>query len=507
MFVLERIKAYAKTDRIALINREQSVSFAELEARSEVFAAYLLQRFGDDRTPVVIYGHKESDFLTCIFGALKSGRSYVPVDLTVPPDRAAEIVADIAPKIIVDFSGRLEADAVVLNGETLQALLQTPPKAEIPKEIWVCGDTPAYILFTSGSTGKPKGVPITVSNLTNFYQGLLPYTDEQEGGVILHQISYSFDVSGCSVYVGLSRGMTLFTVDGEMVADMRTLFAYLQKSCVTMWVSTPSFAELCVQSKAFSSERMPALRRFLFCGEVLTHKLCDQLAERFPQAQVLNTYGPTEATVLVTAVWVTEEMRRNPRPIPIGYPLDEVALRIVDGDGLEVEQDETPGELYILSNSVGPGYHRRPDLTKARFFEDKTTGKRGYRTGDICYRKDGLYYYQGRADNQLKLGGFRIELEDIENNLMRIENIARASVVAVWEEERVQYLAAFLLLEKEDGLSPLKRAIQIKKQAAAVLPAYMIPRKLIVTDAFPLNTNGKIDKKALANNLRDAEKK
>lgn len=199
-----------------------------------------------------------------------------------------------------------------------------------------------------------------------------------------------------------------------------------------MWVSTPSFAEVCVQSGRFTRELMPALDRFLFCGEVLTHRLCDQLADRFPAARVLNTCGLTEATVLVTAVRVTREMRRSERPIPIGFPLEGVTLRIVDGDGRAVERDEESGELLILGSSVGSGYYRRPDLTEARFFADEATGKRGYRTGDICYRKDGLYYYQGRADNQLKLHGHRIELEDIENSLARVENIARAAATPQW---------------------------------------------------------------------------
>ena len=505
MFVLERIKEYAKTDRTALQSRGESLSFKELDARSEAFAAWLLERFGDDRSPVVIYGHKETDFLPCIFGALKAGRGYVPVDTATPSGRVTEIVADIEPNVIVDFSRTISAsDAVVLDGEALNSILRTSPKQEISRNIWVCGDATAYILFTSGSTGKPKGVSITAANLHNFYCGLLPFMGE-EAGVILNQVSYSFDVSGCSIYAGLSRGMTLFTIDKQMVEDMGALFDYLRGSDLAIWVSTPSFAEICVQSKAFSSKHLPSLHKFLFCGEVLTHKLCDQLAERFPHARVLNTYGPTEATVLVTAVEVTEELRLAPRPIPIGYPLEEVELRLVNDQGRVVDKDGERGELLILSNSVGPGYYRRPNLTAECFFHDEQTGKRGYRTGDICYCGDGLYYYQGRADNQLKLGGYRIELEDIENNLTRIENISRAAVVPVWEEERVQYLTAFLLLENEDGLSSLKRTIAVKKQAAAFLPAYMIPRKIIAVDAFPLNMNGKVDKKELADRLRKAE--
>lgn len=498
MFTLERINEYAGTGRIALMNREKSLTFAELDARSDAFAAWLLEQFGDDRTPVVIYGEKELDFLPCIFGALKSGRAYVPVDRSAPPERARQIISDVQPKVVVDFT---EQAANALGSEHLTKILgkAVPP---VSSEHWVSGEDIAYILFTSGSTGKPKGVPITAANLDAFCRGVLPFYPEG-GGIILHQISYSFDVSGCAIYAGLMRGMTLFAVDHQMVENMDILFAWLKTSGLTMWVSTPSFAELCVQSQAFNEKLLPELRQFLFCGEVLTHTLCDALAERFPKACVLNTYGPTEATVLVTAVEVTEAMRRDERPIPIGAPIKDAVLRLADADGQELAGDGQTGELLILGPSVGPGYFGRPDFTEKSFFTDPSTGLRGYRTGDLCYREDGLYYYCGRADNQLKMNGFRVELEDIEQNLSQLPNIARAAVVPVWQGGKVQYLVAFLLLRETDGLAPLKRTILIKRQAAEKLPAYMIPRKIFVVKAFPLNVNGKIDKKALAKRLEE----
>ena len=244
-----------------------------------------------------------------------------------------------------------------------------------------------------------------------------------------------------------------------------------------------------MRSKSFCSELTPNIESFLFCGEVLPGKLCAQLNERFPNAKVLNTYGPTEATVLVTAVWIEPEMHDDPRGVPIGRPVEGTTLRLDNG------------ELLILGEQVGHGYFERPDLTAQRFFTDPDTGLRGYRTGDLCTEENGLYYYRGRKDNQLKLHGHRIEIEDIESNLMRIENVAQAAVLPVYEDGRVQYLAAFLLLEHDDGLTSLKRTVEIKKRAAEFLPAYMIPRKLVVLDAFPLNTNGKVDKKELAKGL------
>lgn len=503
MLTLKKLKEYAKTNKIALINREEQLSYRELDARSDTFAAWLIKHFGEEGSPVVLCGEKETSLLCCMLGTLKAGRAYVPIDSVVPDDRAVQIIADVQPQVIVDFTGRsLGGDKRVWSGETIKSLLLSSSDP-VSEEKWVSGEEAAYILFTSGSTGRPKGVPITVDNLEAFCKGVLPFYPED--GVILNQVSYSFDVSGCAVYAGLSRGMSLFTIDHKMTADFGELFTQLRASGLTTWVSTPSFAELCIQSRAFCAEMLPQMRQFLFCGEVLTHALCDELVQRFPQAQILNTYGPTEATVLVTAVNITEEMRCDNRPIPIGAPINGVTLRLTDVQGREIITEEETGELSILGPSVGPGYFGRPDLTQKSFFTETTTGLRGYRTGDLCYRKNDLYYYCGRVDNQLKLGGYRIEIEDIENNLQKLGNVQRAAVVPIWKEEKVQYLAAFLLLKEPDGLTNLKRTIQMKKEAAAFLPSYMIPRQMFVVESFPLNVNGKIDKKVLTARLMEGK--
>lgn len=501
MFVLEKIKEYAKTERTALVNREERLSYAELDAMSDAFGAYLLT-LGEDKAPVVIYGHKETGILPCIYGALKAGRAYVPIDITVPPDRAMQIIEDVCPCAVVDFYDiGAEVDNVI-DPERLSDIFDGFYKSMPSERDWVSGGDFAYILFTSGSTGKPKGVPITVNNLENLHRELDGWMDTS-GSVILNQISYSFDVSVVSIYMGVARGYTLFTVDKRMVENMGEMFEYFAGSELSFWVSTPSFAELCSQSARFSRDALPKLDKLLFCGEVLTHKLVDELFERFSGAKVINTYGPTEATVLVTTVEIDDNMAGDSLQIPIGYPLPEVTFRIVDGTGNEAESGGQ-GELLILSDNVGPGYFGRPDLTEKSFFTDEKTGKRGYRTGDSCFEKNGLYYYCGRLDNQIKVNGHRIEIEDIENNMVKADNVTRAAVIPVDDGEKVQYLHAFVLLGQEDGLGSLKRSQKIKAELAAWLPAYMIPRKITALESFPLNTNGKVDKKVLKAKYIDA---
>lgn len=495
MFLLEGIKKYAKTDKIALINREEVMSYAELDALSDAFAAWLIERFPGEKSPVVIYGHKETLILPCVYGALKAGRAYVPIDTTVPADRAQQIAEDVMPSAAVDFYGVGMDATVVLDETALREVLEKYRGTEVSPENWASGSDFAYILFTSGSTGKPKGVPIAVENVENLDREFGAWV-ESRGDVFLNQISYSFDVSVVSVWLGISRGKTLYTIDKKMVENLGELFENLERSNLSVWVSTPSFAEMCAPSGRFDASLLPDLEKFIFCGEVLTHKLVDQLFERFPDAKVINTYGPTEATVLVTASEITPEMAADARQIPIGEPLGEVRFRLVNEAGEEVDEG-SEGELLILSKNVGPGYFGRPDLTEKVFFYDEETARRGYRTGDSAFRDGNMYYYCGRLDNQIKLNGFRVEIEDVENNLVKVENIARAAVLPVYDGEKVQSLAAFILLEQPDGLTNLKRTIKIKEALREFLPSYMVPRKITALDSFPLNTNGKVDKKKL----------
>ena len=511
MFILEKIAEYAKTDRVALINRDERLTFAQMDAYSDAVAAYLLAQFGtEDRTPVVIYGHKQTEMLPCMYGALKAGRAYVPVDITVPADRVRDILDTVKPKLFIDLadicsSGEIPADLYGQRVDTaaVQQIFAEYAGQKPDASHWVQDADPCYILFTSGSTGKPKGVPISKANLDNLYREFSAWVADAKGDVIMNQISYSFDVSVVSVYVGMALGKTLYTIDKGMMENLPELYEKLATSQIAVWVSTPSFAEMCVVSPRLDANLLPQMERFIFCGEVLTHKLTETLFARFPGRAVVNTYGPTEATVLVTAMEVTQAMLEDTRPIPIGIPLNEVRFAIVDEAGNELPEGET-GELLIISDSVSAGYFGRPDLTAQRFFEWKGEGcvKRGYRTGDAVYRLGQYYYFCGRIDFQVKLNGYRIELEDIENNMMRVTNVARAVVLPVSKEEKIDHLVAFVMLQSPSQLSALKTGLAIKEELKQYLPSYMIPRKIVLRESFPINTNGKVDRKQLALELK-----
>ena len=179
--------------------------------------------------------------------------------------------------------------------------------------------------------------------------------------------------------------------------------------------------------------------------------------------------------------------------------LENVTAVIADEAGAPVPEGRE-GELLLIGEAVSIGYLNRPELNAKAFFT-APDGRRGYHTGDLCRMRDGCIYYLGRLDGQVKLNGFRVELEDVENNLVKVPNIARAAVLPVMQDGKVTALTAFVLLEKPDGESSLARARRIKAALGELLPAYMIPRKILAVDAFPLNTNGKIDKKQLSARL------
>ena len=354
MFILEALEHYAKTDRIALRYHDEQVSFAALNRMADAFAAYLRCTLPDDCRPVMIYGHKQSVIPACMFGALKAGHGYIPVDTTYPADRAAQILYDAQPSVLVDLCASGLSAEHTLSAETLTQIL-SQPAAPAPRSGWLRAEQTAYLLFTSGSTGTPKGVQITAGNLAAFHAGVKPWFARlPEGGAFLNEISYSFDVSVCALYEALSRGMTLWTADRQTLESPQALFALLREARPDAWVSTPSLAEFCVHSEQFCAELLPQVRQFLFCGEVLTKKLAAELMRRFPGVPVINAYGPTETTVLVTGTEITQAMLDAPAPLPIGRPFENVRAVIADEQGRALPDGEA-GELLVPGAAVSPG--------------------------------------------------------------------------------------------------------------------------------------------------------
>src|SRR5262249_48483548 len=320
----------------------------------------------------------------------------------------------------------------------------------------------------------------------------------ESAGVFLNQAPFSFDLSVMDLYCSLATGGTLFSIGRDLIENPKQLYRTFTRSRVTTWVSTPSFAQMCLVEETFAEPMLPRVRRFLFCGETLAPQTAAQLLARFPQAQVWNMYGPTEATVATTSILIDAAILEKYSPLPVGRVMPGTKIFLADGNGEELPAIER-GEIIIAGPNVSLGYVGRPDLTARAFFEWR--GQRAYRTGDLGRFRNDLLFFVGRIDEQIKLSGYRIELGDVEANLRRIPTVRDAAVLPVIKNAAAQSLTAFVVLGARDQTSNFQLAHSLRTQLGERLPAYMLPRKFVFLDAFPMTANGKVDRAALARSL------
>lgn len=509
MNILNQIWEYASIcpERTAICCDGQSVTYKELELYSERLARHIEQQCGQNYAPIAVYGHKHPLMPAAFLACVKSGRAYCPIDTSVPDSRVEMILDALDSPILLSLSP-LHADCRdkrILSLQDIDVMVHTDLSRmdnrmgdTVPEP--VSGDDIFYIIFTSRSTGTPKGVTITERNLSNFLDWSITLgtsTNAKKGKVFLNQAPFSFDLSVMDLYTCLAVGGTLWCLTKDVQKDYQKLLESLKRSDAAIMVSTPSFADVCLSDPAFAQTALPNLGLFLFCGETLANRTARRLLERFPSAKVMNTYGPTESTVAVTQVEITPELAAGTSPLPVGRPKPGTTLQICGPDGRVLPEGEK-GEIIILGNTVSPGYYQNTLQTEKHFFTYTEEGipAQGYRTGDKGYLKDGMLYYCGRIDLQIKLHGYRIELEDIENNLLRLPQIEKAAVLPNIKDGRVKSISAYLVCP---GMTAPERtyAEMLKESLRTFLPEYMIPKKLIFMDRLPMTGNGKVDRKAL----------
>jgi D-alanine--poly(phosphoribitol) ligase subunit 1 len=485
MDLVTRIDRWAATapDRLAHVSWDRRLSYAELRRRSDALAAHLAATLPDDGAPVAVLGHKEPELLVGFLGAVKAGHPYVPLDTALPPARIERIQA-------------LAGARLLLTPEAIAA--RSAGDAPVPRRRRDAGD-PHYVIFTSGSTGEPKGVVITLGGLTAFVDWMLDehrFTEKAE--LFLNQAPFSFDLSVMDLYPCLTTGGTLISVSATDVANPRRLFAVLAGSGLTTWVSTPSFARLCLAEPSFDEGMIPTLGRFLFCGETLAPAVAGQLLDRFPQAQVWNTYGPTETTVATTSVRIDRQVLARYAPLPVGRPMPGTRVLVVGDDGRPLPPGER-GEIVVAGPNVSTGYLGRPDLTAEAFFG--LEGMRAYRTGDLGVYRDGLLFFEGRRDDQVKLHGHRIELGDVESHLRALPGVRDAAVVPILRDGVPDVLLAAIIPVGALPASELEAGLALRRRLGERLPAYMVPRVVRFVAALPMTPNGKVDRRRLADSL------
>ena len=498
--LLKEISCIARKypNRIAIQSNEKKITYEQLEDYSNRLATYINRTYKENKNPIVVYGHKDPYVIICFLAAVKSGRAYCPVDVSVPLTRVKDIVDEVQPPIVLCVEElQIELENKINLGYIEDIVKNKFDDIEIDP---IKYEDVFYIIFTSGSTGRPKGVQISYECLNNYLKWSITLgstREEKEGKVFLNQAPFSFDLSVMDLYTSLAVGGTLWTLDKETQNDYGKLFESLKKSMISVWVSTPSFVEMCLIDENFNEEMLPNLNTFLFCGEVLNNKTVEKLQSKFTKAKIINTYGPTESTVAVTSVEVDPKLNKEVNPLPVGVVKEGSWLEIRKEDGSLAKEGEH-GEINIIGDTVSVGYFNNSELTNKAFYTYEKNGKqyRAYKTGDEGYIKDNMLFYCGRIDLQVKLHGYRIELEDIENNILKLSEIRNAIVVPKMKDGKIKSLTAFVIHENEVN-DRFKVSQEIKSKLAEFIPSYMIPKKFVFLEKFPVTNNGKTDRKQL----------
>jgi amino acid adenylation domain-containing protein len=486
---------------------EGSVSYRELANLSDRVRDRLHASGVRPGDRVGIYLHKSIDTVATIYGILKLGAAYVPVDPGAPPARNAYILNNCAVKLAVverRFAERLRVELDAMGAAPALLLVDDPGAghalrraldhadadvaAPVAANATAAPQDLAYILYTSGSTGKPKGVMLSHENAISFVDWCSEVFAPQSRDRFSSHAPFHFDLSILDIHVPLKHGATLVLVNEDIGKDPVRLAPLIAEERITCWYSAPSILSLLAQFGNLTRHDYSALRLVLFAGEVFPVKHLRTLTTLLPRPKYFNLYGPTETNVCTFYEVPLPIPQERSVPFPIGKVCSHLLARVVEADGRDVPSGEE-GELCIAGRGVMQGYWSLADQTSRAFYQDGS-GSRWYKTGDIVVETtDGNYTYLGRRDRMVKRRGYRVELGEIEAGLYRHPSIKEAAVIAVPDEEAGVWIKAFLSCREAKHPS----VIALKRFCSENLPLYMIPDQFTWCEALPKTSTDKVD--------------
>ena len=462
----------------ALLFDGETMTYGELEARSNQLANYLRAQGLKREAFVGICVERSFDMVIALLGVMKAGGAYVPIDPEYPAERIEFILEDTQASLLI--TEKASAHEVTNHsirkiymdsgwGEIAEQPVAFEPEIE-PKSL-------AYLIYTSGSTGRPKGVMIEHRGLTNLVHNVIEKFEVSEESCVLQFSSLSFDASVWEIFPTLSAGATLQLVKRETILDAESMQLELRQSRITHLLLTPSYLK-------YIPDDLTSLKAIMTAGEACNP---DELKRWLGKVKVFNGYGPTEDTVCTTFY----SYEKDTDVFSIGKPIGNKQVFILDNN-LETVPVGIPGELCVGGHGLARGYLNRPEQTEEKFISNPFGTGRLYRTGDqVRWLPDGNIEFIGRIDNQVKIRGFRIELGEIENALQNHPDISQAVVLVETDDSGHKRLIAYFTEEKPTQIELLRE--DLKKR----LPAHMIPAVFLQLDTMPITTNGKVDRKAL----------
>ncbi len=501
---------------LALACEGQTLSYGELARQSAMLAAWLagLPDWPDwpdwpgasgTQPRVAILASRSAAACVAVLGAAWAGATYVPIGLKLPQERILAILAQCRPDAVVaDAEGAaLLSDAVLQAAPPCICIAGAPPQSEnrihqldmqtpssraLPLPAPMDQDATAYIIFTSGTTGVPKGVMVPARAIRNYIGTVTAMLGLQPSDRATETCELSFDVSLHNMFCTWEAGASLHVLPPARIMNA---VRFARENGITVWNSVPSLVGMLRQVRALAPASLPGVRLAVFGGEQLPGGAVAAWRVAAPSSVIHNFYGPTEATVYCLCQVVGNPVPMTPGRdvVAIGRAIDGTEAAILDGEG-RFAGANCPGELLLGGVQLASGYLNAPQLTSERFITIE--GKRWYRTGDIAMRADdGVYHWLGRADNQVKVLGHRVELEEIDAHLRLAADADMVATVA-WPvtDGAAQGLVAFIGAQLIDDTG-------IAATLKSRLPHYMIPGRILPMAQMPLNSNGKVDRKAL----------
>lgn len=481
------VKHYPFKTAVVFNNRE--LSYSELYQKSKCISQYLVSTGVTTGQIVAVLMERSDEMLAVMVGILLSGAAYLPLDPQFPSERKKFILNDSNASIIITDAKHIltlnDCTAKVINfneigGNVNNLDLHGPA---------VMASAGAYMIYTSGSTGNPKGVMITHHNLSNFIQSMIIEPGISVADRMLAVTTISFDIHVLELLVPLATGASVMIAPSESQNDAEKLIEMFNSPEISIMQATPATWKMLCASGWLGKKSSFTI---LCGGESMSKELSVQLLQRC--SRLFNMYGPTETTVWSTCY----KVNGNELTIPIGKPVANTVIRIVDNKGNEVPLGVW-GELLIGGDGVSRGYHNRDTLTNEKFLNNvcpEMWEKRYYKTGDLCRMTgDGLLECAGRSDNQIKLRGYRIELEEIEHIIETFPGVKSVATIVHGQDETAK-LVAFIVPENAQLVLDVKT---LRDYLAAKLPVYMVPGRFIQLPELPMTPNRKIDRNALKN--------
>ncbi len=517
-YILQQLltkSAARNPEKVAVWARGRSLTYRELQEQSNQLA-HLLRENGVKRGDRVgIYFPKCVESIVCMFGALKAGAVYVPLDPQAPPDRIAYIIGNCGIRTLLtnhEKSQGLDAatlrslDQCVLTDQSARTgyaertipwktLSQFP--ATEPTGLDLTETDLAYILYTSGSTGRPKGVMLSHQNALTFVEWCAETFQIRSEDRLSNHAPLHFDLSVFDVYNSIEAGATLYLITEDLALFPASLANFIETKGITVWYSVPSALTLLLLHSNLNPDKIRQLRTILFAGEVFPMKYLRQLAELLPNAELYNLYGPTETNVC-TYYKVERGQLAGMDNLPIGKACANTEVFAVNDKDQIVAAPGEVGELYVRGPAVTYGYWADAEKTRKMVVPNRFQAhfeENMYRTGDlVTLMDDGNYAFLGRRDSMIKSRGYRIELGEIETALLSHPGVKEAAAIAVPDEVVGNRIRAVVSAHESHFL----KAAELQQYCGARIPKYMIPELIEFRESLPKTSTGKIDRVQLA---------